>query len=103
MFTLDANVAIPVMLMLLILMSLVKDRFPDPSVTKILLADPSTAGKVNVVIPANAPGAFKVRKAEPLSVPSTKLIPLPVVPVSLVQYLCDPKNLLPSVVEFRPT
>ena len=91
MFTLDANVAIPVMLMLLILMSLVKDRFPDPSVTKILLADPSTAGKVNVVIPANAPGALKVRKAEPLSVPSTKLIPLPVIPVSLVQYLCDPK------------
>ena len=66
--------------------TLSKVKFPAPSVINIPPYEPSTPGSVNVVIPDNEPGACRVKNADPLSEPSTGLIPLPVVVVSLVQY-----------------
>jgi len=61
------------------------DRVPDPFVVRICPFVPSALGSTKVVIPERVFGALSVIKSVPLEVPSTKLTPLPVEAVPLVQ------------------
>ena len=62
-----------------------KERFPLPSVVRIFPLEPSVPGKVYVTIPARLSGDLRVMNEVPLLVPSTRLTPLPVEAVLLVQ------------------
>ena len=61
------------------------DKVPLPFVVRICPFVPSALGSTKVVIPARVSAAFKVIYCVPLFVPSTKLTPLPVEAVPLVQ------------------